>query len=595
MAFAASSASALSIGLVWNGEYAKAESEMEQVQRSGATVFRLPIDKSVSEATYESIFTHAWEHGITIEPYLVRSNGSATQFPTSGEYASWDSWVKGIVKRYGYSGSFWSGKSNPKPVPAWEVWNEENLAKNNPGGSSVQPENYARFLITTSEAIKSAQKEQSGGGTTVLFGGLYMPAGEYYNSFLEKAANVGGEPSSYNGVAIHPYAFENGATQMSERVNDVRYALNNHVSGGSGKSLWITELGWPVGGSGAPSVSPEQQASLLTQSLNWIKGAAATDNIQVVDWYNIRDYGGQITWSYFCGMRDANGNYRPSWWAFEEETGAAPWPAKPTVSTESATGITEYQATLNGWVNPNGTATSYHFEYGRTQSYGASRPVPDGNAGSGSSDETKSVTVENLEPHVKYHYRLVATSEGGTSYGQDRTFTTDLKWSLRNTNSPGAPDVSFWFGRPGATPVTGDWNGDGTATAGTYDPASGVWKLRNQNTAGSAEIEFQYGGGPWTTPVVGDWDGNGTTTIGLYNPSTGEWRLRNYNSAGSAEIEFQYGGGTWQAVTGDWDGTERRRSASMDLVMASGLCATATAAAAPTWNSSTAAVPGGLS
>ena len=35
-----------------------------------------------------------------------------------------------------------------------------------------------------------------------------------------------------------------------------------------------------------------------------------------------------------------------------------------------------------------------------------------------------SVTVLNLQPGTTYHYRLVATNGGGTSYGQDQTFKT---------------------------------------------------------------------------------------------------------------------------------------------------------------------------
>ena len=38
-------------------------------------------------------------------------------------------------------------------------------------------------------------------------------------------------------------------------------------------------------------------------------------------------------------------------------------------------------------------------------------------------------------------------------------------WSLRNENSPGAPDAgSFVYGGPGWRPVVGDWNGDGVTT-----------------------------------------------------------------------------------------------------------------------------------
>src|SRR4051794_18672081 len=84
----ASSASAVTFGMMWTGSYGQASDEMEQVQRSGATVFRVPIDRSRTAdgtdwSTYDPIFESALSHGITIEPILLRSNASGkTEFPT---------------------------------------------------------------------------------------------------------------------------------------------------------------------------------------------------------------------------------------------------------------------------------------------------------------------------------------------------------------------------------------------------------------------------------------------------------------------------------------------------------------------------------
>ena len=45
-------------------------------------------------------------------------------------------------------------------------------------------------------------------------------------------------------------------------------------------------------------------------------------------------------------------------------------PAKPTVTPEAATAVTDTGATLKGSVNPNGESTTYWFEYGTSTSYG---------------------------------------------------------------------------------------------------------------------------------------------------------------------------------------------------------------------------------
>jgi hypothetical protein len=228
----------------------------------------------------------------------------------------------------------------------------------------------------------------------------------------------------------------------------------------------------------------------------------------------------------------------------------------PSVQTTAATNIKEEEATLNGTVNPNGSETTYYFDYGKTTDYGRIVPVPD--AGAGASNQNLAMYLPiALQPRTQYHYRIVANNAGGTSYGSDQVFTTGLRWHLRNTNSAGEADVAFWFGLPGEKRVTGDWDGNGTTTAGTYNPTTGIWKLRNSNTTGKAEVEFQYGGGVWTEPVTGDWDGDGKTTIGVFDPSAGNWNLRNSNSAGPPDAaSFQYGGSQFKPITGDWDGNK---------------------------------------
>jgi 6-phosphogluconolactonase (cycloisomerase 2 family) len=99
--------------------------------------------------------------------------------------------------------------------------------------------------------------------------------------------------------------------------------------------------------------------------------------------------------------------------------------ARPTVVTGSATQVGHSSATLAGLVNPNGQATTYHFEYGTTALYQAQAPAPpDPSAGSGGRVLAVSANLTGLVANATYHYRIVATNRGGTSYGSDQTFTT---------------------------------------------------------------------------------------------------------------------------------------------------------------------------
>ncbi len=127
---------------------------------------------------------------------------------------------------------------------------------------------------------------------------------------------------------------------------------------------------------------------------------------------------------------------------------------------------------------------------------------------------------------------------------------------LRNSNSSGAADVVTSFGPAGVTPISGDWDGNGTDTVGVYVPASGAYFLRNTNSPGGADVVFTYGpSGSSLKPVVGDWDGNGTTTAGLYDPATGAFFLKNSNANGGADTVFTYGAGGLGLlpVIGDWN------------------------------------------
>ena len=332
----ASSASAISIGMMWSTN--PSESEMNVVQHSGATTFRMPIEinstnNGANWSIYDAAFNAAWTHGIRIEPYLVRSTSEGNRFLLSSDpgWSAWYTWVRNAVKRYGVNGEFWAGKANPKPATTWEIWNEPNLPENNPGGTKVQPEEYGGFLVYTSAAIAKGAEERGQSRPTVLFGGLYMPGGFSYNAFLEQASNVPGVSTSYDGVGIHPYAFSGKLSEMTGHISSVRSALNSKVLGGSGKSLWINELGWPVAGSGQPTVSLSEQASLLTQSFDWIKANAASNNIQLVMWYNLHDGGVPGRWDAYCGLIDSNDNFRPAWAAFQAQTGAPAWPQESVI------------------------------------------------------------------------------------------------------------------------------------------------------------------------------------------------------------------------------------------------------------------------
>ncbi len=94
----------------------------------------------------------------------------------------------------------------------------------------------------------------------------------------------------------------------------------------------------------------------------------------------------------------------------------------PAVVTSPATAVSSARATLGGTVDPNGQPTTWYVEYGTTTGYGSKSPI--GDAGAGTSPKAVSVVVGSLTAGRTYHFRLVATSAGGTALGADATFST---------------------------------------------------------------------------------------------------------------------------------------------------------------------------
>jgi hypothetical protein len=99
-------------------------------------------------------------------------------------------------------------------------------------------------------------------------------------------------------------------------------------------------------------------------------------------------------------------------------------PIAPVVQTNAATAVGATQATLQGTVNPEGSSTTYTFDYGTTPSYGSQQPMPAASAGSGASAQPESTTLTGLTPGTAYHFRIEATNSTGTTLGGDKKFTT---------------------------------------------------------------------------------------------------------------------------------------------------------------------------
>jgi hypothetical protein len=94
----------------------------------------------------------------------------------------------------------------------------------------------------------------------------------------------------------------------------------------------------------------------------------------------------------------------------------------PSIEAEATVGVTATSAELTAQINPNGTATSYQFEYGTTTGYGLSVPVVPAAIGASRAGVKVSAVLNELKA-TTYHWRLVASNTAGeTTDGPDETF-----------------------------------------------------------------------------------------------------------------------------------------------------------------------------
>jgi hypothetical protein len=221
---------------------------------------------------------------------------------------------------------------------------------------------------------------------------------------------------------------------------------------------------------------------------------------------------GDATYHYRLVATNSLGTARGADMTFE--TGGLLLP--PVARGLSASNVAQFTATLNGTLETGGLPVNYHFEYGTTTAYGQIAPIPDDYTPLTAETVTVSQPIGNLQAGTTYHYRLMASSPGGTEVaGPDETFTT-LPIPAPAVQTGGASGV-----------------GVGAATlSGTIDP-------HNWDTT----YLFQYGastayGSSWpTVPVdMGALEGSQPVVVGVLNllPSTTyHYRLVATNGGGT--------------------------------------------------------------
>ena len=279
----------------------------------------------------------------------------------------------------------------------------------------------------------------------------------------------------------------------------------------------------------------------------------------------------------------------------------------PTSVTGSASPVSLTSVVLNGTVNPNGLPTTAWFEYGALDTYPPATAAQ--SVGAGTTPVTVSATVSGLICGSGYWFRVAATNDSGTLYGDRSYFTISgcppltltaitpsygymaggtlvrltgtgfeigthvilgdtgtynvtvvSSTEIRATTygrSPGLVDVVVMLpgGQTATLPqayqfqavVPADIGGAGKSDLAVFRPSTGEWWVRGQAGA----VAFGQAG---DIPVVADYNGDGKAELAVFRPSTSEWIVKD-----QAPVVFGQAGDV--PVPGDYDGDGRAEMA----------------------------------
>lgn len=201
-------------------------------------------------------------------------------------------------------------------------------------------------------------------------------------------------------------------------------------------------------------------------------------------------------------------------------------PIPPLATTLPATSLGPRAATLNATIDPEHDDTTYRFQYTTAQAYapgapdpysaGQSIPLPEAQAGSGTSGVEARQRPEELQPATTYHYRVVALNAAGESTdGADQVFTT----------SPATTPLLLGAGEAGAitqsaATITAAVNPEGLPT--TYELQYGT------STSYGTQLFTSAGSGHALVRIA-------LTLTGLAPDSTYHYRITATNREGAAE------------------------------------------------------------
>ena len=235
---------------------------------------------SVDFATYDTAVLAAAHEGIGVLPVVFGTPEWARLDPGDAaspprDPAAYARFLSALAGRYGPQGSLWAEhpEVSPRPVRAWQMWNEPNLK----GFWSRQP--FAARYVALIKAARAALKAADPGSRAILAG---LPNGW---AALRQIYQAGGR-RAFDAAAIHPYTAR--PDRVPRFLREARRVMRRF--GDRRKPLWVTEMSWPAAKGRAPdpigiATTDRGQARRLRSGLIALAKARRKLRVARVYWY----------------------------------------------------------------------------------------------------------------------------------------------------------------------------------------------------------------------------------------------------------------------------------------------------------------------
>ena len=158
--------------------------------------------------------------------------------------------------------------------------------------------------------------------------------------------------------------------------------------------------------------------------------------------------------------------------------------------TEPATNVTSSTATMNGTVNPEGSSTTYTFEYGQN-GYVNALPA-DAYVGSKQENVQVSQALYNLDLEQPYQYRLAAFNASGATYGEKHTIIPST-WQI---------SAPLW-----ESSWSQSWLNDLSCASAGSCMAVGYYYQPGLSPHSNRALAYQFTGGSWVQESVPQMEG----------------------------------------------------------------------------------------